>query len=97
MKQGEDDNERSDVMTWIDWATVACVFYAALLSTLVAIRQQLRIRGERELLRYQQRLSGNRDLTPKTFGGISSPGRLQNGELSPTLRWGCMCPINLSL
>ena len=42
-------------MTWIDWATVACVVYAVLLSTLVAIRQQLRIRGDRELLRYQQR------------------------------------------
>lgn len=50
-------------MTWIDWATVACVVYAALLSTLVAIRQQLRIRGEweRELLGYQQRIRANLD------------------------------------
>ncbi len=32
-------------MTWIDWATVACVVYAALLSTLVAVRQQLWIRN----------------------------------------------------
>ena len=46
-------------MTWIDWATIACVAYAALLSTLVAIRQQLRIRGEWALLRYQQRLRAN--------------------------------------
>ena len=43
-------------MTWIDWATVACVVYAALLSTLVAIRQQLRIRGDWDYLGYQQRL-----------------------------------------
>lgn len=48
-------------MTWIDWATVACVVYAALLSTLVAIRQQLRIRGEWEVLRYRQRLRANID------------------------------------
>ncbi len=43
------------VMTWIDWATLTCVVCAALLWTMVAIRQQLRIRGERELLRCQQR------------------------------------------
>ena len=31
-------------MTWIEAATVVCAVYAALLSTLVAIRQQQRIR-----------------------------------------------------
>ena len=50
-------------MTWIDWATVACVVYAVLLSTLVAIRQQLRIRGDRELLRYQQQHRADFDWT----------------------------------
>ena len=42
-------------MTWIEAAVVACAVYAALVLTLVAIRQQLRSRGEWERLGYHLR------------------------------------------
>jgi len=58
-------------MTWIDWATVACAAYAALLSTLVAIRQQLRVRGERELCGCQQHLDPAAPISP--IFGVALP------------------------
>ncbi len=68
-------------MTWIDLATVACVVYAALLSTLVAIRQQLRIRGEWELLRYKQRLRDKRNRAGlQTAGGTPQTEGAKNGN-----------------
>ena len=87
-------------MTWIDWATVACVVYAALLLTLVAIRQQLRIKGDREFRGYQQRLrvDVNRvleclyqdpgiqagDPVYWDASGNPTPGRIFSGCVTPT-------------
>ncbi len=63
-------------MTWIDWAIVACAVYGALLSTLVAIRQQLRIRGEWQLLRYEQHLRADRDRFTRDLAAPAADSRI---------------------
>ncbi len=68
-------------MTYMDWMTLAIAVYAAAISTLIGIRQQLRIRGEWELLRHRQRLRADSEEI-KAGGAVywdgNRPGRVTN-------------------